>query len=634
MANKKPIASFRTTITNAISSTATTIPIDKVTDDEGVTMDTLLLGFIIDKGTSAEEFVIGTVDAGGMQLTNVTRGVSVRDGQTSVTALKFAHRKKASIEITDHPYLVLALRQLDGTDSLEGIPKNPSSRTINNSRHLTDKEYVDSIAAAAGGITAFYVTDAGALTINIGSGYLATSDGVISYAGAAGTSVVDASTNYVEISNLGTVSVNQSSFTTGRLPLAIVTTSGGDITGVSDARAWLTAPQPERLVTTDYAYGETIAIGDAVYLDTADAKWKLADASAAATCPGNIAVALEAGVNNDTGKRVQVGGIVTGLSGLTVGTVYVSDTAGDFSATAGTYKKVVGRAINTTTLILSATFDPSLLEGSNSYSNLTNFNEAMGFFEFFYGTATAANAVTDGSNADTYHKHDIGALFDSSNSGSTITRIVPLLVNSNTTGVADDTSPLGMTLTGTATSNSYAASISLLTGDADKVALWSNGAAGGGTPTKGPLAFYNGGALTLDDQFTFRFQAIVDSSTGLDAWLGFDDETAATFPTTGVCMGFFKDGAVVYSKTSDGASTTQTDITSSITLNQWNDFRITRGVSSVTFYINGTLVATHTTNLPASGSAEFHIIAEDTGTGTDQKLALGTTGLLTHPRTF
>jgi hypothetical protein len=636
MANKKPIASFRTTITNAISSNATTIPIDKVTDDEGVTMDTLLLGFIIDKGRSTEEFIIGTVNAGAMELTGVIRGVSVRDGQTSVTALKQPHRKKAFIEITDHPYLVLALRQLDGTDYLEGIPKNPLARTINDPRHLVDKEFAEAAAAAAGGILAFYVTDAGALTIDIGAGYLATSDGVIAYAGASGVSVANNSTNYVEISNLGTASVNQTGFTTGRLPLAIVTTSGGDITGVSDTRSWLTAPQPERLVTTDYTFGATIAVGNHLYLDTADAKWKLASASSAATCPGGMAVALEAGVNNDTGKRVQLGGIVTGLSGLTPGIVYVSDTAGNPSSTPGTYKKVIGRAINATTLVLSGTFDASLLEGSNADVTIATINEAGTFFTGTDFSSAEAETLTlgTGSNADSLHTHSFSALLNSSNSGTFITRNVPLTINSNASGLADDTSPLGMTITGTAAVTAHAASIATVNGSGNKAALWSNGAAGGGAPSKETILYHNGGSLGMDDQFSFSWQSFLDSSAGCDIWQGFDTESAATFPTTGLCIGFFKDAGVVYTKTSDGSSTTQTDITSSITLGQWNDFRITRGASNVTFYINNVLVATHTTNLPASGAAELHFISEDIGTGSNHAFALGTTGLLTHPRTF
>lgn len=115
----EPIASFRTTITNSITSTDTTIVIDSVTDDDGNSMDAKVLGFVIDKGTSSEEFIIGTVDSANTRLTSVTRGVSVTDGSSSVTALKSSHRKKASIEISDHPYVVRIARALNGTDGID-----------------------------------------------------------------------------------------------------------------------------------------------------------------------------------------------------------------------------------------------------------------------------------------------------------------------------------------------------------------------------------------------------------------------------------------------------------------------------------------------------------------------------------
>jgi len=108
----------------------------------------------------------------------------------------------------------------------------------------------------------------------------------------------------------------------------------------------------DRVVTTDYTYGDTIAAGDVLYLDTATAKWELADASVEATADGPIGIAIDTGTDGSTGKRVQIKGVVTGLSGLTVGWVFLSDTSGDLAAAAGTYRRIVGYAPNTTTMIL------------------------------------------------------------------------------------------------------------------------------------------------------------------------------------------------------------------------------------------------------------------------------------------
>lgn len=135
----EPIASFKTTITNSITSTDTTIVIDSVTDDDGNSMDAKVLGFVIDKGTSSEEFVIGTVDSANSQLTSVTRGVSVVDGSSSVAGLKSSHRKKASIEISDHPYVVRIARALNGTD---GIDPSYRPKLSSDTDATDDKEFV------------------------------------------------------------------------------------------------------------------------------------------------------------------------------------------------------------------------------------------------------------------------------------------------------------------------------------------------------------------------------------------------------------------------------------------------------------------------------------------------------------
>lgn len=121
------------------------------------------------------------------------------------------------------------------------------------------------------------------------------------------------------------------------------------------------------IVTTDYTYGATIAAGDILYLDGADSKWKLADASVEATALNAFGFALDAGVDTDTGKRVQLAGIVTGLAGLTAGQyVYVSDTAGDYSTTPGTYNRVIGKALSTSSLIMTTNFDINGVAGVSS----------------------------------------------------------------------------------------------------------------------------------------------------------------------------------------------------------------------------------------------------------------------------
>lgn len=60
---------------------------------------------------------------------------------------------------------------------------------------------------------------------------------------AAGTvTLTDAATNYIEVTGAGAVSANTVGFTSGRIPLYTVVTSGGGIGTVADQRAFLQVP--------------------------------------------------------------------------------------------------------------------------------------------------------------------------------------------------------------------------------------------------------------------------------------------------------------------------------------------------------------------------------------------------------
>lgn len=106
MATPKVIAFFETTLASAITSSATSFTLTSAEDKEGVSLAADTYGFVIDEGSSNEEIVIATCT--GTACTSAKRGVSVSDGDTEVAALKKAHRRGASIKITDAPFLLLA----------------------------------------------------------------------------------------------------------------------------------------------------------------------------------------------------------------------------------------------------------------------------------------------------------------------------------------------------------------------------------------------------------------------------------------------------------------------------------------------------------------------------------------------
>ena len=230
------VAQFETTLASGISKAATTAQlVSNITGDQD---DTVLpsgdYGFVIDESNGQKEYCIGTVS--GVDITFVKRGLSFIDGDTEKTGNKFAHRKGSSIKIVSFPIITRMLAQLNGDLALNGIPKLPSSRTINNSRHIADKEYVDNILAS--GISSLAVTDNGGITININSGYYSLNGVITYYAGVSNQALTNNATNYVELVD-GSLSINTTAFSNDGMPLAKVVTLSGDITSLTDARAIL-----------------------------------------------------------------------------------------------------------------------------------------------------------------------------------------------------------------------------------------------------------------------------------------------------------------------------------------------------------------------------------------------------------
>jgi|GEM_PF-4262460 len=346
--------------------------------------------FVIDKGTSTQpnqnyEIILcasHSTSAGVTTLASVTRGLAY-SGTSVAAGTGKIHSAGAEIGPVDVHYLTTLLASiLDGTASPPadldlGSHKITNLATPTLNTDATTKAYVDGVALAG-------VPDANATT--------------------KGAVEIPSDTEAKAFAAAGSGS----------------TTAEFALTPTNLKSFW------DMVVTTDYTYGATIAAGNALYLDTADAKWKLADGDAAGTSDATFGIALDAGVDTDTGKRVQIAGVVTGLSGLTAGLQYVSATAGALTNTAPTYKKVVGFAPNTTTLILKPAYRVEELAGTNSSTTTANFNEAMTFFANTSMTGAQAEAIKGGIRLDT-----VTTSVTVSNS-TTETTVETLTLNANT----------------------------------------------------------------------------------------------------------------------------------------------------------------------------------------------------------
>jgi hypothetical protein len=183
-------------------------------------------------------------------------------------------------------------------------------------------------------------------------------------------------------------------------------TATGDTTAPLAVESLTHLRTMDRIVTTDYTYGETITAGQVLYLKTSDSKWYLASAATAATAFLAFGIALDAGGAADTGKRVQIGGLVTGLTGLTLGYVYLSDTPGAFATSAGTQSKVLGYALKTTDLLLYPPIDVLVLFGISSAVTTDGINLAAGLSLEFFGSGADGDytvAAPESLTADKYY---------------------------------------------------------------------------------------------------------------------------------------------------------------------------------------------------------------------------------------
>lgn len=108
------------------------------------------------------------------------------------------------------------------------------------------------------------------------------------------------------------------------------------------------APSSTALLTCDSG----VAVRDVVYLDGSGVAQK-ADASSISTAP---AVGLVLDKPTSTSCNVMTYGLMTGFTGLTVGQLYMSETAGAVTSTApagaGRVFQPVGRAVSTTVVLV------------------------------------------------------------------------------------------------------------------------------------------------------------------------------------------------------------------------------------------------------------------------------------------
>lgn len=117
-------AIFETSLASPIGASDTSMTLSSATLLDGTTLSGYVC-FTLDSGQPNLEYVCGT--ASSTSITSMTRGINPLNGTSSVTALKYTHRRGANVKITDYPALSIVGRIVNGIDTFPTTVKYDSS---------------------------------------------------------------------------------------------------------------------------------------------------------------------------------------------------------------------------------------------------------------------------------------------------------------------------------------------------------------------------------------------------------------------------------------------------------------------------------------------------------------------------
>ena len=355
----KVIADFRTSLATKISIGGTTATLQSATDDDSVALPAGKYYFTCDGDNMQKEYFL--CDLSGTALTNLV-SVSRQGAQTSGAVRE--HRVGASMIITNFAHIKCINDLLDGTTNFNAsVPLGyDGTASITTNNQFATKAYADALT----------------------------------YAGAP-----DATTTAKGIVEIATEAEYLAGTSTGGTSAKLVVTP--DIL--------LTYSSVHRNVGAQY--GTTLSYGDVLYVDSTSGKYLKAVATDSTLLDKVFAVAYDGGVLNDYGKVHFPGSIIFTGSGLTKGApVYLSDTA-TVSATAGTYRKVIGVAVTATAWVFMPSVDTPTATSTASKIPIADSNGKLNsWVDAFQFAMTAGEAINSTSTPIAlYQKESDGKVY-------------------------------------------------------------------------------------------------------------------------------------------------------------------------------------------------------------------------------
>jgi len=137
-------------LASSITRTDTSMTLSTGTVRGGTTLSGFIC-FTIDVNQPTVEYVCGT--ASGTSVTDLMRGVDVLNPNSTSTSLAYAHRRFASVSISDYPTIQHLVRKINGTDTLDSAityTSSVSTSTVSsNGQNLASVAYVNSLSFGA-----------------------------------------------------------------------------------------------------------------------------------------------------------------------------------------------------------------------------------------------------------------------------------------------------------------------------------------------------------------------------------------------------------------------------------------------------------------------------------------------------
>lgn len=350
------------TLAVGIGKADTAITLVSGTDSQGRALSGYY-GFVIDEGSSNQEIVGCT--AAGTALTGCVRGLDTINGTSSTASLEQQHRRGASVKITNAPFdLVLSniLQGKDGLPSLIHYDTGTNCSVSSLSSTLCDKAYVD--AQIAVGAAAANNTTAG-ISIIATAAQVAASTATKVFNAVSYNLVIPSalSTSTPSVAcGVGCIPTTDASHHLSQsfLDLAATFTTSG---------VWTFSAIP--LFSAGFVSAGSTTLSATTSISKLGQLYN--SATTTTTSPLPIVIATSTGlvstgnsllasttinfIGFSTGNLtagslgfVQTEGIVSGFSGLTVGSDYYLQDTGGIGTTPGTNEMYVGTAINTTQL--------------------------------------------------------------------------------------------------------------------------------------------------------------------------------------------------------------------------------------------------------------------------------------------